>query len=315
MDSIFKNVHPHVLYAMGGIFVLLVVASLAVRFLQRQNPERNYSELSARVRTWWVMCAIFCSAMFLSKAVSIVFFGFVSFLALKEFFTLIPTRRADRRVLLWAYLAIVFQYLWVGMEWYGMFIIFIPVYLFLFIPFRLVLIGETEGFLRSAATIQWGLMITVFSLSHIGYLLTLPVQVNPNGGGAGLVLFLVVLTQLNDVAQYIWGKSFGKRKITPKVSPNKTWEGFLGGLATTVVLALLLAPLLTPLTVVHSLLAGLVIGGFGFVGDVSMSALKRDLGVKDSGQLLPGHGGVLDRVDSITYTAPLFFHFFWYLYA
>ena len=136
-------------------------------------------------------------------------------------------------MLLWAYLAIPVQYLWVGQEWYGMFIIFIPVYVFLFLPMVMVVIGETKDFLRAAGTLHWGMMTTVFSLSHLAFLLVLPEKGNPVGGGAGLLLYLVFLTQFNDVLQFVWGKTIGRHKIIPKVSPNKTWEGFLGGVCTT----------------------------------------------------------------------------------
>jgi phosphatidate cytidylyltransferase len=98
------------------------------------------------------------------------------------------------------------------------------------------------------------------------------------------------------------------------VSPGKTTEGLVGGVATTLALALALAPWLTPFTRPQAVAAGLIIGVGGFVGDVVVSALKRDLGIKDSGTLLPGHGGILDRIDSLTYTAPLFFHLVWYLH-
>ena len=127
-------------------------------------------------------------------------------------------------------------------------------------------------------------------------------------------LFLLLLTELNDVAQYCWGKLLGKHKISPTVSPNKTMEGFIGGVLTTVPLAMLLAPWLTPFSSLDAVLAGALIAVAGFFGDLSLSALKRDLGIKDSGNLLPGHGGILDRVDSLTYTAPLFFHFTRYYY-
>ncbi|MEW5771288.1 MAG: phosphatidate cytidylyltransferase [Pseudomonadota bacterium] len=299
---------------LGGIFALLIVASLAVFGLRRAHPERDYAELAARVNSWWVMAGVFAAAMALDRSLSIVFLALVSFLALKEYFSLIPTRRADRRVLFWAYLAIPAQFYWVATGWYGMFIIFIPVYLFLLLPMRMVLIGETAGFLRAAGSLHWGLMLTVFNLSHMAFLLALPAAGNPAGGGAGLVLFLMFLTQFNDVAQYVWGKTLGRHKIIPKVSPKKTWEGFLGGVATTTLAATLLAPLLTPLAGWEGPAAGLLIGLAGFVGDVNISALKRDLGIKDSGSLIPGHGGILDRVDSLTFTAPLFFHFLYYLH-
>ena len=299
---------------LAGIFALLLFASLIVFALRRVHPDKDYTELTSRVNSWWVMVAVFAAAMALDRTLSIVFLGFVSFLALKEYFSLIPTRRADRRVLFWAYLAIPAQFYWVAVGWYGMFIIFIPVYLFLLLPMRMVLIGETAGFLRAAGSLHWGLMLTVFNLSHMAFLLALPQAGNPAGGGAGLVLFLMFLTQFNDVAQYVWGKTLGKHKIIPKVSPKKTWEGFAGGVATTTLAAWVLAPHLTPLVGWEGPTAGLLIGLAGFIGDVNISALKRDLGIKDSGSLIPGHGGVLDRVDSLTFTAPLFFHFLYYLH-
>ncbi len=136
----------------------------------------------------------------------------------------------------------------------------------------------------------------------------------PIAGSAGLVLYLVLLTELNDITQYIWGKSCGRHPVTPTVSPNKTWEGLLGGILTTTGLAIAIVPWLTPFDFIHALGIGLIIGCAGFIGDVTISALKRDLGVKDSGTLIPGHGGILDRIDSLTYTAPLFFHFTVYFY-
>ncbi|MES1988716.1 MAG: phosphatidate cytidylyltransferase, partial [Pseudomonadota bacterium] len=194
------------------------------------------------------------------------------------------------------------------------FIIFIPVYMFLLMPLRMLIGGETQGFLKAVGTLHWGLMTTVFSLSHAAYLLALPNQVNPAAGSAGILLFLVFLTQFNDIMQYVWGKLLGSIKVIPKVSPNKTLGGLLGGIATTTLLAWLLAPYLTPLVGWEPLAAGVLIGLAGFVGDVSISAVKRDLGIKDTGNLIPGHGGILDRVDSLTYTAPLFFHFVYYLH-
>lgn len=301
-------------YALYSVFALLLIASATTALLARLRPERNYTELRLRVKTWWLIVAVFTAAIVFSKTVSVVVFAFISFLAFKEYLSLIPTRRSDHRVLLWAYLAIPFQYYWVGIAWYGMFLIFIPVYAFLFLPMRMVMIGDTQGFLRAAGTLHWGLMTTVFSLSHMAYLLALPDSVNPAGGSAGLLLYLVFLTEINDVSQYLWGKTCGRHKVIPKVSPNKTVEGLVGGVLTTTLLALVLAPWLTPLARWEALAAGALIGLSGFIGDVTISAIKRDIGVKDSGSVLPGHGGILDRLDSLTYTAPLFFHFIYYLH-
>lgn len=296
------------------VLAALVAASLATFALRRLKPERDWTELAQRVRSWWVMAIVFTVAVALDRAVSLAFLGFVSFLALKEFLSLVETRRADRRVLFWAYLAIPIQYIWVGIYWYGMFIVFIPVWVFLFLPLVMVGIGETKGFLRAAGTLNWGLMTTVFSLSHAAYLLSLPGVENPEAGGAGLLLFLVLMTQLNDVCQYLFGKLFGRHRIVPSVSPGKTWEGFLGGVAATVLTSAVLAPYLTPLDGWLAPAVGGAIAIAGFVGDVVMSAVKRDLGVKDSSGMIPGHGGILDRVDSLTYTAPVFFHIMIYLY-
>jgi phosphatidate cytidylyltransferase len=297
--------------AIGG---LLAIASLITLLLIRARPERDYTELWLRIKTWWLIVAVFAVAVLFNRTVSVIVLGFVSFLAFKEYLSLVPTRRADHRVLFWAYLAIPVQFYWVWIAWYGLFIIFIPVFMFLILPMRMILIGETQGFLRAIGTLQWGLMITVFGLSHAAYMLVLPAEINPAGGSMGLLIYLVFLTEFNDVAQYIWGKSFGKRKIVPKVSPNKTVVGFLGGVLTTTALAVAVAPFLTPLSRDEALGAGLLIGLAGFVGDVTISALKRDIGVKDSGSLLPGHGGILDRLDSLTYTAPLFFHYVYFLH-
>ncbi|AHF89974.1 phosphatidate cytidylyltransferase [Opitutaceae bacterium TAV5] len=302
--------------AFGAVGLVLVAATITIALLARRHPMRDWRELTLRVRTWWIIVAVFAVAITFNNTVSVVVFGFVSFLAFKEYLTLVPTRRADHLTLLWAYLAIPVQYWWVYDGWYGMFIIFIPIYMFLFLPMRMVFIGETQGFLRSAATLHWGLMTTVYCLSHMAFLIVLPGTAVGGAAGNGplLVLYLVVLTQANDVAQYLWGKSLGRGKIVPKVSPGKTTIGFLGGAATTTALGGVLGPVLTPMNWQWSLASGLLIGVTGFVGDVVVSAVKRDIGVKDSGDLLPGHGGILDRLDSLTYTAPLFFHFLRYLY-
>lgn len=317
---------PEVAWTLGGVFALLSACTVFAWRLARRRPRKDYAELNARIRTWWWMIALFIGALLAGSTSSIIFFALVSVLAFREFLSLVPPRDADRGVVLWAYVAIPLQYFWVYIEWYGVFIIFIPVYLFLLLPFRAILGGQTTGFIHAASTLQWGLMTTTFSLSHAAYLLVLaprdgarisPQWPSPEAAlapGPGLVLLLMILTELNDVSQYVWGKSLGRAKIIPRVSPNKTWAGFVGGVATTIAVAGVIGPWLTPMDGKYSLLAGAVIGLCGFAGDLSISMLKRDLGVKDTGATLPGHGGVLDRVDSLTYSAPVFFHFIYFCF-
>lgn len=302
------------LIAAGLILMFLTVGSVVVALLTRIHSTRDYRELQQRMRSWWTICVLMLPAILLGGIAALLLFAFISYLALKEYFSIIPTRRVDRRVLFWAYLAIPLQYWWIYSGWYGMFIIFIPIYMFLIIPMRLVSLQETKGFLRSVGTIQWGLMVNVFCLSHAALLFALPPEGNPGVGGTGLVLYLIFLTEMNDIAQFLWGKAFGSRKVIPEVSPNKTWGGLIGGIVSSMLLSYFIAPALTPLTVGASLLVGAGLGFFGFLGDVTVSALKRDLGIKDSGSMLPGHGGILDRIDSLLFTAPLFFHYIHHYY-
>ncbi len=306
------NIEQNSFYAMLGVLTVLVISTLIYFYKQSTNKQTDYTELKLRIKSWWWMIAVIFISLSISLKTAIIFFAFLSFLALKEFLSIVNIRHVDRRAIFWVYLSIPIQFYWVSLEWYGMFIIFIPIYLFLFIPIRLVIIGETNGFINSASVIHWAAMLTVFSISHIAYLLTLPVQ-NSLAGNIGPVLFLLFMTQFNDVSQYVFGKKFGKNKIIPKVSPNKTWEGFIGGVITVTLISGFLAPQLTSLNMLYGFIAGLLISIFGFFGDVVISSLKRDIKIKDTGTLIPGHGGILDRLDSLLYTAPIFFHFLYYI--
>src|SRR5699024_1533498 len=302
-----------VLYVLIGIVAVLIISTFITKIMKQKNNTSGLKEVEMRIRSWWVMFIIFTFALLIHSTISLIFMALLCFLALKEYFSLIPFNRSHRLVLFWAYMTIPIQFLLIYLGWYGMFIVFIPVYMFLLIPIQAIIVGETKNFLRSIATVQWGVMLMVFGLSHLAFLLVLPGQ-EESIAGAGLVLFLVVLTQANDVAQFLWGKMLGKKKIVPKVSPNKTWAGFIGGVLTTTVLAVILASFIAPFSLFSSIIVGLYIGLTGFIGDVNISALKRDLNIKDTSAIIPGHGGILDRVDSLTYTAPLFFHFARYFY-
>jgi phosphatidate cytidylyltransferase len=323
----FDHLAPPVRWVFVAVAAALVAATVIVVATAKRLPDKDSRELRLRIRTWWIIVAMFGVAVLFNRVGVLLFFALVSTLALREYFALVPPRAANWRVLAWAYLSIPFQYYWIYSEWYGMFIIFIPVYLFLLLPTRLVLLGLTEGFVQSTAALHWGLMTTVFSISHAAYLLILNPGANPRVAlhaaadvnaasfGPGLLLFLILLTELNDISQYLWGKSLGRARLAPRVSPGKTWAGFLGGVATTTLMAAAIGPWLTSMDRPRATIAGLIIALAGFAGDLSISAVKRDLGVKDSGASLPGHGGILDRIDSLTYSAPLFFHYVWHFYG
>ncbi len=302
---------------LGGVVGVLLVAEIAYRVLEvRSGGNRTpfLDNLQQRIRTWWIMCAIFTVAVLVGKTGTTLLFALISFMALREFITLTPTRAGDHRALFWIFFVIApLQYFFVATDNYGMFTILIPVYAFLFVPARIVLSGDAERFLERAAKIQWGLMICVYCVSHAPALLGLKLR-DYDGQNVKLLLWFVIVAQLNDVLQYVWGKSIGKRKIAPSISPNKTWEGFVGGtLSATLIGALLWWA--TPFLMWQAALMSLLITIMGFVGGLTMSAIKRDRGVKDFGASLGGHGGFLDRIDSICFAAPVFFHVTKYFFA
>ena len=178
--------------------------------------------------------------------------------------------------------------------------------MFIVIPVLLVLNGRMNQIGRSMSIIPAILMLTAYMPSHMVLLYRLPVQPHPAGAG-GLLIFLIMLTAFNDVFQFTWGKLLGKHKILPYVSPNKTWEGFVGGILTTSCLGMILSFLarysggrLASPASWSGLRASWVIRSF--------LPSKRDLRLKDTDDLIPGHGGAMDRLDSILITAPFYFY-------
>jgi phosphatidate cytidylyltransferase len=302
----------------AGVVAVLLLASITGWILSRRAGGVAYqstiANLNARIRAWWMMVAIFLFAMLSGGLGSVVLFALTSFLALREFVTMTPTKLGDHGTLLWVFFVITpIQYALVALHWYGLFSIFIPVYAFLFVPLRSVLSGDCERFLERTATIQWALMVCVYCVSHAPALMTLRIPAFEGQNGK-LLFYFVLVVQASDVFQYIWGKLLGKHKIAPTVSPNKTLEGFLGG----VVMATLLGTALwwaTPFTPWQAAAMSLLIALMGFVGGLVMSAIKRDRGVKDYGTLIEGHGGVMDRIDSLCFSAPVFFHITRYFFT
>lgn len=309
---------PALVQLLGGVLVLLLLASGVGGLLRRRVTSAGgvavVANLNARVRAWWVMAGVCAGALAAGPLGTVLLFGLVSFLALRELITLTPTRRGDHRTLFWAFFVLLpVQYWLVASQWYGLFAIFIPVYGFLFVPVRSVLAGDTDDFLARVAEIQWGLMLAVYCVSHAPALLMLNLP-GFTGANATLLLYLILVVQLSDVLQYVFGKTLGRHPIAPRVSPNKTWEGAIGGIgAATLVGALLWWA--TPFNPWQAALVSLAICLAGFAGGLCMSAIKRDRGVKDFGNLIEGHGGVMDRIDSLCFAAPIFFHIVRYWFS
>jgi phosphatidate cytidylyltransferase len=295
----------------AGIAGVLVVASIVGVMLQRRDattgPNAVIENLNSRIMTWWAILLAGWLAFLFGKAGAIALFGLASFASLREFLTLTPTRRADHLALAIAFFVVLpFQYYLIWIKWYELFLIFIPVYAFLLLPIIAALRGDTAAFMPRVAEVQWGLMICVFCLSHVPALLTLDI---PGYEGRHLLLigFLIIVVQSNDVLQYVWGKLIGRHKIAPQVSPSKTVEGLVGGVLSATLVGMALW-WITPFSPWQAGAIALVINLMGFFGGLVMSAIKRDRGVKDWGQTLKGHGGILDRLDSVVFAAPIFFH-------
>jgi phosphatidate cytidylyltransferase len=287
------------------------LASAIGYFLELRTTSKTarvvVQNLNARIRAWWMMAIIFFLAIAGGRIGSLLLFAIISFLALREYVTLTPTKRADHRALFWAFFVITpLQYLLIGIRWYGLFSIFIPVYAYLLIPIRNVMAGDCQEFLARTAKIQWGLMVCVYFVSYAPALLSLKFR-GYEGESGELLFFLVAVVQLSDVCQYVFGKCFGRHAIAPAISPNKTVEGFLGGVASAVLAGTLLW-WITPFTPWQAALMSFIVALMGFWGGLVMSAIKRDRGVKDYGTIIPGHGGIMDRIDSLCFAAPVFFH-------
>jgi len=294
-----------------SVFAVLLFANCiawGLRFwIAKGRPHSVIDNLVDRINAWWVMVGLVALAFAFGKTGVIILFGLLSLLALREFVTLTYTRRSDYLALAMVfYVALPMQYALIWIEWYGLYSIFIPVYGFLFLPIITALRADTTRFLGRIAQVQWALMLAVFCLSHVPALVTLSIP-GFEGREILLIAFLVIVVQSSDVLQYIWGKLLGKHKVAPSLSPSKTWEGLVGGVLSATALG---AGLwwITPFTPLQAAGIAFAINLMGFFGGLVMSAIKRDHGVKDWGHLIAGHGGVLDRLDSVIFSAPIFFH-------
>ncbi len=293
--------------AIGAVLLFASIVAWLLKLKTAGRPNAAIENLVARINAWWVMILVIGLAFLFGKTGVIVLFAFASFAALREFITITPTRRGDHKALFVSFFIVLpMQYFFIAIEWYGMFSIFIPVHAFLILPILAAVSGDNKRFLERTAETQWGLMISVFCISHVPALLVLEIP-GYEGRNMLLIVFLVLVVQSSDVLQYVWGKMFGKHKIAPALSPSKTVEGFVGGVLSASALGAALW-WITPFNPWQAALMAFVITLMGFFGGLVMSAIKRDRGVKDWGAMIEGHGGMLDRLDSVCFSAPVFFH-------
>ena len=312
------NINPKLNILLIVIALILCTATIIGWIMKKlAKTEKNFltiANLNYRIYSWWIMVGILTICCLMGKLGTTILFMVISFLALREFITITPTGIADHRTLFWAFFLILPGHYWLLYNnWYGMFVIFIPVYAFLFLSIRSVLRDEPKDFLRRTSEIQWGIMLNVYLISHAPALLMLKLKGFPENENPLLLLFLISVVQLGDVSQYVWGNLFGKSKIVPNTSPNKTSIGLIGGILSGTIIGAGLS-FLTPFAIWESALVGGLLVILGFLGDVTSSAIKRDRGIKDYGTTIPGHGGIMDRIDSLCFAAPVFFHYIRYFY-
>ncbi len=322
-----------------AVLAILALAALGGEILRRQpdafvNPA-VVRAFNGRIRAWLLMCAILGMAMLVGllsdmagrAAMVVLFFG-VSFWALREYITVTPTRFGDHRALFWVFLIFTpMQYLLVGLDvcwttgpdFYRFYSILIPVYGSLFIPARSAFAGDHRRFLERTAKIHLGLLICVYTLSYAPAMLDLNLLYGPNrerwsGSNAGVLFYFVLIVQLGDVMQFLWDRLLGKRPIAQDIHAGRTWEGLLGGVLCT---ALVGGALwwVTPFNFGSAFIISGVTALFGYAGGMTMSAIKRDRGVQDYGTLVQGHAGVLDRIDSLCFAAPVFYHLTRFFYT
>lgn len=300
-------------WALAIVVVTLLTFATAVGQIVKRQPHLGLNAaaintFNRRVRVWWVICGLLAIAFF-NSTITVILFGVMSFEALREFITLTPTRRADHRALFWVLLFFTpLQFVLVGMDNYPLYSVLIPVYAFLFIPARIAIAGDFKRFLERVAKIQSGLLICVYCLSFAPALLYLDHQPEDSASNARLLFFFVAMSLLAEAFQFGWSQLYGRHVIAPAINASRTWEGLVGGSASAAFAGMALAWATPYKELWHVAFVSMVIAVMGFAGAMTMSAIKRDRGVRDYGTLVEGHGGVLDRIDSLCFAAPVFYH-------
>jgi phosphatidate cytidylyltransferase len=293
---------------------LLIFFTILFYVWKMIKPIPLLQEMITRTHSWWMIFILYLVFFCIHPRFGQVGLALLGFGALKEFFDKFPEEQLPRRVRL---LASIFAFVQFGIASQGHVLptaILLPVFFFILVTVWTLLFEAQKVVMTAPMIALWGLLLTVSGLSHLALLLSVSTIAGWAGTMSGIFLYFVFLTQFNDVLQFIWGSLFGRHLIAPELSPKKTWEGFLGGVMTTTVLAFVLRDI-TPFSALQSLLVGAGLGITGYLGDLNISAIKRNLNLKDMGTLIPGHGGLLDRIDSLTLSSLIYFYLIEYWYG
>jgi phosphatidate cytidylyltransferase len=300
-------------WALLGVVVALLLAATGIGQFVKRQPHLGLnaaaiSTFNRRVRAWWIICSFLAIAFLFPAYFAVILFGLMSFWALREFITLTPTRPGDHRALFWVFFLFTpLQFVLVAANRDDIYSVLIPVFAFLFIPARVALAGDAKRFLERVAKIQSGLLICVYCLSFAPALLYMELPEESVGGRPRLLFFFVTMALLSEAFQFMWSQLYGQHVIAPTINASRTWEGLVGGSATTALVGMFFT-WVTPFELWQAAFMSMLIAIMGFAGAMTMSAIKRDRGVRDYGTLVEGHGGVLDRIDAICFAAPVFYH-------
>lgn len=314
-----------ILLAVGAL--LLVTTAKRALWLGRFGADEDDRRRWRSVTTWWVLFLVMTTALVLGRWAVVLTMAVLSLLLLREALGLTEAKQ------LYPFAAVgaLGLYAWAWLDGRTVFLTALPLVVAVWVVIEAA--ARIRGAGRSGAprAALRAFLLSVVGPSFVVGVASLPAPEALPATEMGWLVLLAVLTELNDAAQAWWGRNFGSKHMAPRISPRKTWVGLAGGVATTVAAALLLAPMVTSygrpappgagswggtlgVPWAWSLLLGMLVGLAGTAGDLAASILKRQAGVKDSGTLLPGHGGLLDRFDSLSVAAPVYFYVTWLLW-
>ncbi len=307
-DSAYQQATSQIFWGVLGVLLLAgLVGMVLARIPLAKKPAAVMANFSSRVRLWWWMAAVLSLAFWLGKPGITVLFGFISFYCLREFISLQYTRRSDH----WAiaagfYLILPLQYALIWLEKYDLYTLVIPVYAFLFLPMLSALHADSTRFLERSSKVQWGLMISIYCISHVPALLALNIAAY-EGRNLLLIAFLVLVVQSSDIAQYLVGKLTRGMPLIRRLIPEMTVKTIVSGLASATLMGLLLW-WMTPFNLWQAPLIALLIAIMGMLGNLVMAAIKRDRGIANWGDTIVGYGSMLDKLESAIFAAPIYFH-------